>query len=276
MRPTIRTLAFVLLLALGAAACSSGDAPPAPDGGAIEPQALLRDASVDLATQPVVAEFTMDMAQGGASFSVVGDMAVDPEAERARFSYSIEGLPGETGGATSMEMVVEGDVAYMRSEIFPDAGWLRIDMGDAGLGDAFGGAGGGATGDPSAFLNYLRGADDVEIVGTEEVNGAETTHFRGTLDLAAMAAELPKDERHDASAHLDELERQLGDVRTTFDAWVDGDGVPRRFVLDFSSAEDEGSFVMRIDVVQIGGEVQIDVPSGDAVTDLGELNLPMP
>ncbi|HEX6131411.1 MAG TPA: hypothetical protein VF044_06740, partial [Actinomycetota bacterium] len=200
---------------------------------------------------------------------------VDPEAERARFSYSIEGLPGETGGATSMEMVVEGDVAYMRSEIFPDAGWLRIDMGDAGLGDAFGGAG-GATGDPSAFLNYLRGADDVEIVGTEEVNGAETTHFRGTLDLAGIAAALPKDERHDASAQLDELERQLGDVRTTFDAWVDGDGVPRRFVLDFSSPEDQGSFVMRIDVVQIGGEVEIDVPSGGAVTDLGELNLPMP
>jgi hypothetical protein len=269
MRIPARTILLLAIVALVAAACSTDSATPevppvqeqTEDVGAL---ALLSNASEDLADQPVQATFSMMLEHRDEAFSIDGEMAIDPPAERARFSYELDGVPGTPTGST-MDMIVDGNDLFVRAAFLPDAGWLKIDGRQAGLADAF--DMGGHT-DPSNYLEYLRGAEDVEIVGPENVNGVDTTHFRGTVNLDEAAKGAGK-----ADA-IDELERELGDVTGTFDAWVDGDGVPRRVVFGFAPSDGEGSFEMRVDVVSLGEAVTIDPPAADQVTDLGQLHLP--
>jgi hypothetical protein len=269
MRIPARTILLLAIVALVAAACSTDTATDeaasaqqqAEDVGSF---ALLSNASEDLADQPIQAAFSMMFEHGDEAFSIDGEMAIDPPAERARFSYQLDGIPGTPTGST-MDMIVDGNDLYVRAAFLPDAGWLKIDGRQAGLADAF--DMGGHT-DPSSYLEYLQSAEDVEIVGTENVNGVDTTHFRGTVNLGEAAKRAGK-----ADA-IDELEKELGDVAGTFDAWVDGDGVPRRVVFGFAPSDGEGSFEMRVDVVSLGEAVTIDPPAADQVTDLGQLHLP--
>ena len=49
--------------------------------------------------------------------------------------------------------------------------------------------------DPSQALDYLRATGQVEEVGTEQVDGVETTHYTGTIRLDAVAEQVPADQR---------------------------------------------------------------------------------
>ena len=50
-------------------------------------------------------------------------------------------------------------------------------------------------GDPSQALDYLRATGEVEEVGTEQIDGVETTHYRGTIQLDAVAEQVPAEQR---------------------------------------------------------------------------------
>ena len=65
----------------------------------------------------------------------------------------------------------------------PDgAEWLTLDLQKAieAMGIDAAGLGEIMTIDPGAQLDVLRTADDVQELGTETIDGAETTHYRGT------------------------------------------------------------------------------------------------
>ena len=271
MRATARTLpvSLALLVTLGAAACGNdaGDDTPLPGG--IEAQALLRDASADLASQSVEARFAMTGGFGGESFEIAGDMAVDPTDERARMSFTLAAMPGVEGDMT-METIVDGDIVYVRGGFLPDAGWLKVDGRDAEA--AFEGQ--PSQLDPAVFLEFLRGADDIEVVGSEDVRGVETTHFSGTLDVDELAEHAPADAREDVKAMLEQLEDEFGEATTSFDAWVDASGVPWRVAFGFSPEGSGEGVQMTIDVLEIGGDVEIELPPADEVTDLGAMDFP--
>ena len=274
MRLPARTFAIVVALSVTMVACGGTDDPvgsatPITDGEAAA-QALLRAASQDLSEQPIEASFTMSFGRGAESFSFDGEMTIDPATERARMTYSFADVPGAPEDA-SMEMIVDGTTIYLKGAVLPDAGWIRIDADAEGLEGLDVGSG---TTDPSAFLDYLRGADEVEVVGTEQVNGVDTTHFRGILDLGDVVEDAPAEARRDAREAIDQLEAELGDLTTGFDAWVDGDGTPRRVRFSFAPDTGEGSFEIEMEIVRIGGAVEITLPPKGQVTDLGALGLP--
>jgi hypothetical protein len=276
MRHASRTIALTCLLALGAAACDgSTDEPPtsATDRGTgnLAPEAILQQASEDLAEQTVEARFAMTLGGDGESFEMTGDMAIDPRSEQAQMSFVYAGMPGAEG-KTTMEIVVDGTTMYMRGAMLPDAGWLKLDADQAGMGAALGGSG---QMDPSAFLEFLRGADGIEVEGTEDVRGHETTHFSGTIDPADFIAAAPAGEERDAAVEaIEGLEDEMGDVTMAFDAWVDAAGVPWRVSLEMSPDGTDAAMVMTFDILELGGDVEIEVPSGDGVTDLGSLGMP--
>jgi len=275
MRLPARTFAIAVVLSIVMVACGGTDDPvgtdtPATDGAAS--QALLRAASQDLSEQPIEATFTMSFGQGAESFSFDGEMTIDPATERAHMTYSFADVPGAPEDA-SMEMIVDGSTIYLRGAFLPDAGWIRVDADAEGL---EGLAVGSGSSDPSAFLDYLRGADDVQVVGAEQVNGVDTTHFRGTLDLGEIVEQAPAEARRDAREAIEQLEAELGDLTTGFEAWVDGDGIPRRVRFSFEPQAGEGSFEIEMEIVRIGGDVEITVPPKSQVTDLGALGLPVP
>jgi hypothetical protein len=271
MRPAFRTLALISLLALGAAACDSGGSPtsPASDGGSLDAEAILQQASEDLSDQTVRATFEMSIDAEGESLTATGKMAIDPARELAEMRFVFEDTPGMPDG-TEMEMIVDRRTVYMRSPMF-GTDWLKIDASDAGMDDAFDGSG---QMDPSDFLAFLRGADGIEVVGTEEVRGVETTHFSGTLDLGELMDHAPESaERDEVADAIEELEGEMGDLEATFDAWVDAEGVPWRVSFGFSPEGADGSFVMTMDVLEIGGKVDVQVPDPKDVTEMGDLGM---
>ena len=275
MRLPVRTIALICLLALGAAACG-GDgstppaAPPGGGGGSLDAEAILQRASADLTDQTVRASFEMAIDAEGESFSATGEIAVDPERNVAEMRFEFEDAPGMPAGM-EMEMIVDGTTGYMRSPMFGD-GWLKIDTAESGTGDPFDGSG---QMDPSDFLAFLRGADGIEVVGTEDVRGVETTHFSGTLDLSELAKHAPEGAQPAETAEaIEDLERQMGDLEATFDAWVDADGVPWRISFVFAPDGADGSFTMTMDVLEIGGEVDIEIPDPRDVMEMTDVGMP--
>lgn len=275
MRNAARSIALVCLLALGAVACdSAGDrsgSAGSNGSGTLEPEAILRQASDDLAEQTVDATFSMTGEGGGERFEMTGDMLIDPKREQAHAAIEYAGIPGMDGD-TTMELVIDGTTMYMRGAMFPDAGWIKIDAEYAGMEGSFGGSG---QMDPTAFLEFLRGADGIEVVGTEDVRGHETTHFSGVIDPAQLIEAAPSTEDRDAAVEaIEGLEGQLGKVEMTFDAWVDDAGVPWRFSIAFAPDGVDAAMEMTFDIIELGGDVDIEVPSGKDVTDLGGMQLP--
>lgn len=213
-------------------------------------------------------------------------------------------VPAGLGGA--MEMVVDGDVVYLRMPMLDlltgTSGWLSASPDDLGqLGGGFGGdlggelGLGGTTGSPSQMLDMLEGvADDVEEVGADDVRGVPTTRYAATVDLAKVLDALPEAQRDEAQAQLDELEAlNDGDGGLPVDVWIDGDGLLRRMRMTMGdlgvlggpdgSAGDTGSgapasATMTLEVFDYGEPVPVEVPDPaevtpivDALPDLGAL-----
>jgi hypothetical protein len=179
-----------------------------------------------------------------------------------------------------MEMIVDGSTIYMRvpmlTYIGGPSGWLSMNPEDMGMSSDALGLGAG-TYDPSSIIESLRGAGgEPEVVGTEDVRGVETTHYRATVDLDDAIAQVPEDQRAFIEAQLE----QLGDSSIPLDVWVDAEGLPRRMRLDMGdllgqAMGAEVGVVMTMDFFDYGVPVDIQVPSPDEVqsfTDvLGEV-----
>jgi hypothetical protein len=133
------------------------------------------------------------------------------------------------------ERVVDG-VMYLR---MGHGKWIKLDLpkDSAGAGTGFSGI------DPTKLLDYLRRvSNDVTKVGTETVRGAETTHYRATIDLPGGGS-LP------------------------IDVWIDDQGYARKATLD---ADASGSHLNVVfEMYDFGAPVNVDAPPSSEVTDPG-------
>lgn len=96
---------------------------------------------------------------------------------------AVSGGPESLLQHASQEAVGEGQHIYMRgpaySAALPEgAEWLGLDAGALQSEQTAA----GASTDPRAMLAQLRSLADVTEVGTEEVRGEPTTHYRGNYD----------------------------------------------------------------------------------------------
>lgn len=154
----------------------------------------------------------------------------------------LAGAPAGTPG--DLEMRFDGGTLYAKP---PELEQLQIPGGKAwvtlrlprvaealglpsrGLGKLF-------TLEPAAQLRAIQSAKGLKKVGTEQVAGAETTHYRGTTRLSDYVATLPAAERKEAEQALDALDRLDPDSGSSLDdpvpvdLWVDEDGVTRKLV----------------------------------------------
>src|SRR5207248_7186265 len=89
----------------------------------------------------------------------------------------------------------------------------------------------GQSNDPTQGLGMVRGAANEVVVGTEDVRGTPTTHYRVTVDLDKAIADAPSSERES----LTKLS-SLYTVRTfPVDVWLDSGGRVRRYQQDRKS-----------------------------------------
>lgn len=266
-RHRILALATGLLLVL--AACggdgSDGDAssderPPAEvlaaAGTATEESGTARIAS-DQVTSAQSQEFTTTV-----------EGIVDLESGDSESTLELV-LPGQE--PQSAQLITDGATGYIEASAFPgaptDARWISIDFESVGaqMGinvEAFRQNGAGQ-------LAYLSEVADVEEVGTETVRDVETTHYRFTADIAALAESGPEELR----SSYEQLVEITGAEEVPTEVWIDGDDRVRRIVTEVE-IEQQGQQLTQqstVEYYEFGVELDVQPPPEEDTVDITEL-----
>ncbi len=177
---------------------------------------------------------------------------------QARFGDDGVEMKASSTGGQAMELILIDKSMYLKS---PDLGtgdkWLKVDLSDP---NSLFGMIGKAT-DPEVMFKAMEAPKKLELIGTEEVDGVETNHYRITMDptkyLAAM--EFP-------AAMADMMPKEL-----VTEMWVDADNLPRKFsqTIDLpatggaagTTSTTEGTYS------DFGTDVEIEAPPADEVTE---------
>jgi hypothetical protein len=263
-RGTLRKRGRLLLVAISILALSASCG----EGETRDPQELVRATALELTTTTIEATYSMTFEFAGETFTMDGDVAMDLDASVGRMTIRMHGVPNVPADA-QLRVVIDGDDTYFHDpELYETSDWVRVSSDEAGIGDQVG------TGpDLSAFLGYLNGARNVETVGPENVAGASSTHYRGDVDLERAFAHTHTQAANDAEEATEHLTGQLGEVDVSFDVWIDDAETMRRMEFAFDPREGDGSFRARVDVREVGAELDIKVPSEEQVIDLRDLEL---
>lgn len=247
-------------------------------------------------------ELSMEMTYPGLStpFAFTGEGAFDTEAKTSSFSFDLSslaglfgGLLGGLGGADAPDFddpadwridgVQDGSVVYMRfpaigSELPAGKTWVRIDSKAAAKAADFDFSGlEQFTGDdPRTLLDFLKAVSgEVETVGSEELRGVATTHYRATIDLRDYDQLVPPAERKELSDMLGDLVEQAGVSEMPFDVWLDDSGYIRKVAVTFSASPPGQTGVleasMAFELFDYGADVDIDTPPADQVVDASAL-----
>ncbi|HEX2294539.1 MAG TPA: hypothetical protein VHN37_04445 [Actinomycetota bacterium] len=255
----MRRLAAGLVAALVVGGCGdpgSGRANGEPR--AVDALAAAAEQAADAGSARMTMSLSMDVPGETMELDAEGAMDFDREVAEMTMTMSGGGVPA----GTEVDVVLEGDYMYMR---FPkelsgpvDAGWLRMNITEA-PGPTQGQS--VFSQDPAQMLQLLRGAsEDIEEVGTEEVRGVTTTHFRATLSIEKMLDQAPDQESAERlRSRLDGFE---GLETIPADVWIDADGLPRRMTVEmtFEAGGESGGVDMSMDMFDFGVEVDARPP----------------
>ena len=273
------TAALVLTLGAGLSSCSddspatdssSSAADEGTDAASDEPTDEPTEEESEAPEEASIAELSVDdfypsvmaaMREAETfSFETVSDSAGQSQtmSGQARFSDAGMEMKASSTGAQAMELILLGQAMYMKS---PDLGtgdkWVKIDLSDP---NSMFGMIGKAT-DPEVMFKAMESPKKLELLGTEDVDGVSTHHYRITMDpsqyLAAM--DFP-------AAMADMLPKEL-----VTEMWVDGDDLPRKFAQTIevptagggagTSSTTEGTYS------DFGTDVEIEAPPADEVTE---------
>jgi hypothetical protein len=138
--------------------------------------------------------------------------------------------------------------------------WIGLDAKELGIDARQLAASQGA--DPMAGLDVLQGfSQNATVVGTEDVKGTKTTHYKGTAEFAALSKNLPAKQAADA--------KKLFGAKSSMpvDVWLDDQGRARRMDLSFSTNQSGVSMTMNTQYyfMKFGEPVTITPPPADQV-----------
>ncbi|MDQ1017054.1 DUF1396 domain-containing protein [Streptomyces afghaniensis] len=165
-----------------------------------------------------------------------------------------------------------GGGAEMAKEMDGKA-WMKFDLSGSKAGkdlDQLGSAN-QAEQNPAAESTFLTGAKDVKKVGSEKVEGVETTHYTGTVTLKDLRASLKEGEaatREQREKSIKQYEK-LGVDKLTMDMWVDGDDHTKQFRMKGDA--DKGPLDMTITFLDYNKPVNVTAPPAKDVADLADL-----
>lgn len=251
--------ALALTVALLLAGC---DAVSDLTGGGVagDPTSIVL-ASADKTTEAGSSRFslTATVTGTGANQEISGEGVMDHAGQRGNMTLNLPGV-----GPTTT--IIDGTVIYQQVPAAQAAQvggtWMRIDATQF-TGDQ-GGLGGNS--DPSAAVDWLRGASGVTEVGQEDVRGDTTTRYEVTLDLQA-AAQASGDPATQAALE------SLAATTTQADVWIDGEGRMRRmsYGLDMNSAGQAVNSSTTVELWDFGVPVEVTPPPDNEIVDLNEV-----
>ncbi len=267
----LRALA-VLAALLAVAGCSGESEESGSSSGAASGSAVADTAAKTAAASPASVEITGTLTPTGSDpTSTKIEGAVDGETGNVTLTPSV-------GGAAAVTKIAhDGTVFYIQpaagAEIPQGKKWVKIDIAQFSPG----------TRDLSGLLQFLQsdpirllgfvaaGMENPENVNTEDVNGVETTHYRGTVDAKQGAEAMT-----DLGEPFTQLVAEADFTEFTADLWIDEDGVTRRLIYEIpnSAAAGGGTAKTTIEFVDFDDGIEIEVPSDDDAYDLGQPTLP--
>lgn len=293
-----RSVAVLLLASavfVGACGKSTPTASPEPgtevaagkvDDGA-KLQGLMLNAASKMAATPT-SRFEMTMAMPGPEgtpMNVVSTGAVDNRTGSMTMDMDMAslGLPGADGKVTAL---FDGKAFYYRfpaamRAAFGGKEWVRMGL------DTLSATAGFdlesimqqfKQSDPSANVAMMAAtAGAIEEVGTEQVRGVTTRHFKMTIDLQKAAAN--SDEK--IRAAVESMTKLLGVGTYPAEMWIADDGFPRRlhYAIDMSKVSlpsgqknpFPGTMDMRMEFFDFGADVGLKIPPASATADFADL-----
>ena len=273
-----RILCAALLLTIFAGACG-GD-------GALPGESVAQAAELAKEQGSANVSMTMDMTiPNGGSISMSGEGAFefDTAGNRGHLTFTATGTGDGAAAAEqigTMEAVYEDFVAYMKmpilANVLPEGKtWIKIDFQKVGeqMGIDFQQLAQLGQNNPMQQLDYLKGVQNIEEVGTEDVRGTETTHYKGVIDFDALQKDVPDE----VGGSIDKIQELSGIDQAPMEVWLDADGLPRRMKLDFTYDMPAGSgpmsdakMSMTMEYFDYGTDVTVEVPPASEVFDPAE------
>jgi hypothetical protein len=293
MRTRVAWAGAALALSIGGlAACSSSqDVTVAASGAGDSAARAIERASVKTVdVESVKLSLTLTAAGvpgANGTATVTADGAIDNANQRAQLTIDLSkaaaGLPDMAGAALGalgndgrVDVVTDGSDAYVNvgslgSILGATAGqsWVKISGKEAA--DA---APEAAVASGTEILKLLGQAGDITTVGTEQVRGVETTHYRGTLDVAAALSQLPADEQGEIGDRLTQLGIDPKALSFPLDVWIDQDDLVRRVLLGVDGSKLPGgstagtTATVTLEFYDFGAPVNVTVPPADQVFTL--------
>ena len=204
--------------------------------------------------------------------------AFDRDAGNSRMELDASGASaaGASGlaaltGTGPVGLIVVGSTGYIRmAGLFGDGeSWMKVDNPDqSGMSmifDMF------KVEDITGFVESLQCAGTVEEVGTEPIDGVDTTHYRAEIDTTKLAT------CRESDPNAGQLLDNFGDATSgTVDVWVDGNSLVRKLVntaderalgSDLAAKFPGGTSTLTMTLSGFGDPVTIEAPPADQVTE---------
>ncbi len=192
------------------------------------------------------------------------------------------------GGSTlHMEEVINGLVIYLKfpaaiaDKLSPGKPWFKIDLSKAAASAGIPGlsslTNNPASTDPTQLLQYLRAvSSSVSTVGSETINGVQTTHYRATIDLDKVPNAVPAANRSAAQQSIKAIETATGVHTLPVDVWIDGQNLVRRMsmTIKVSQSGQTANTQTTIDIPEYGPQPAPTIPPASQVTDFSSLTSP--
>jgi hypothetical protein len=247
----VTLLAAAALAATPLAGCGADD---------VNPDALAEAADATRARGGV--HLTMDSTIRAGGQTIPMKAEGDADLRNSRLRMTTEG----GNGLPSVETVMLGTVMYMKMAGFEKAlgsEWVKFDMAKVGeeLGIDFEQFLQMGQASPAEQLKYLRAMADLEEVGTETVDGVETTHYKGVVDMRRYPDTVPAAEREEARRAVEKLVELSGDATTPTEVWIDEDSLVRRQKMTLKQKKpQELTTEMDIRYTDFGKRVEVEAP----------------
>jgi hypothetical protein len=279
----VATLSLVTLAACGGGGDGAKSAAPASQSpettttnAAPTPLELVL-ASSGKAADVSTMRFSLTMGTPDGSFT--GEGAMDTGKPLMSMTMDMASLlpPEERKDGTKVSVVLNDQAMYMQIPgLAQETGgkhWMRLDLATLGGDNPFGAmAEQFRNADPSKSMEFLAGVKDATVVGTEDVRGVPTTHYKITIDLQQAMTQMPEN----LKGFVSEVFSQMpGGGLLPGDVWLGGDGLPRRLSYEMSVPGGAGGapVVLRfsMDTFDFGQPLSVTIPADNDIVDAGNL-----
>lgn len=238
-------------------------------------QALLKASEKTGEADTFKADLTVTGTGTGASGQIRanGQFQLRPElkfsAKLDEVSRGGESVPGIQGQALFTGNALYAKAPKLARFVSGGKPWVKIDVNEAAQRTGF---------DVQGLINQVRkvdpaeqtkmftGSKDARKVGTESIDGTETTHYTGTVTVKDALSRLDPQAREKVRAWLPADE---ADSKIKFDVWTDGKNLPRKLVSTVDG-ERGGTGTVTVLYSDYGESFTVNAPPSDQV---GELSL---